>query len=116
MAIVVALIAAMVSCATPAEPTVMGMPPKGPEVIWRGATSREEHLGQALWSEIKNCTGYDGSRSEYFPVNVHDEGFVACGPVVKAAGCLMYTSIEVVRSYYESALAHEFVHYCMERL
>ena len=87
--------------------------PDTPEIVFVGATTAEVELGLRLWEEIKVCTGYDGRRTSNFEISVYDAPLLCGNPVGPAAGCQYPDHIDVVRTYFENALAHEFIHYCM---
>jgi hypothetical protein len=87
---------------------------EAPEIYFVDATAEQEASGQELWIEIKECVGYDGSRSSYFPVYVVPQPLM-CGEII-AAGCYESFRIRVVKdepTWYLPALGNEFIHYAL---
>ena len=86
-----------------------------PELVFHDATVEQEASGQELWTEIKECVGYNGLRSHQFPVYIVPE-FFTCDEKL-ARGCYYRgDKIHVVgtEAHYLPALGNEFVHYALD--
>ena len=83
-----------------------------PSLVVTPTNSYQQYVAERWWAKQALCVGVAERVLGYkFPVRVLPDAFDCSG--VSAAGCMRYTSIEVVDRWFEMAIAHEWIHFAL---
>jgi len=98
-------------CSPPTGPTLPEYIPL-PSMKVKPFDANLQVIAEHWWTIQASCVGVEfkviGSS---YPINVYEEAIDCSG--IKAAGCMQYTSISVMRRWFEPAISHEFIHFAL---